>query len=146
MVPPGRSLSAGGVHPKDDYLRPPRLRRSWATEKKPSSGQHSLVVVELPGASLSSDEHLLVGADIFLRAGASSPEENTKKDDYLRPPRLRRSSAAEKKPSSGQHSLVGVELPGANLSSGEHPPCRRRPPPVIRRSSPAHFAGELLLY
>ena len=88
----------------------------------------------------------LIGADIFLRAGASSPEENTQKDDYLRPPRLRRSSAARNTSSSGQHSLVGVELPGASLSSGEHPPGRRRPPPVIRRSSPAHFAGELLLY
>ena len=49
----------------------------------------------------------------FLRLGCSLPEENLPKDDHLRPRRLRRSSAAHRALSSGQHSLPGVELAGA---------------------------------
>ena len=38
------------------------------------------------------------------------PEENIKKGDYLRPTRLRRSSADRHTCSSGQHALTGVEI------------------------------------
>lgn len=64
---------------------------------------------------------LLIGADAFLRVGGSLPEENNPKDEYLRPPQLRRSSAVHNVFSSGQHLLVEVELSGAMLFSGGHP-------------------------
>ena len=38
------------------------------------------------------------------------PEEKIQKDDYLRPPRLRRSSASRNALSSGQHLLIGGTL------------------------------------
>ena len=44
-----------------------------------------------------------------------SPEEIIQKDHYLRPPRLRRSTAGRIAFSSGQHSLIGGELSGAGL-------------------------------
>ena len=90
-------LRAGASSPeeniqKDDYLRPQRLRRSTAARRASSSGEHSLTGVEIAGAVCLPASTRLIGADIFLRAGASSPEENIQKDDYLRPQRLRRSS------------------------------------------------------
>ena len=48
-----------------------------------------------------SDEHLLCR------------RRESKTDHHLRPPRLRRSSAAHHASPSGQHSLPGGELPGA---------------------------------
>ena len=62
---------------------------------------------------------LLIGADDFLRRGGSLPEEISKKiitSDHrgfaeLRPPHHALNS--------GQHSLPGVELAGARLSSDE---------------------------
>ena len=42
-----------------------------------------------------------------------SPEEEIPKDYYLRPRRLRRSSAARHARSSGQHSLPGADVAGA---------------------------------
>ena len=40
------------------------------------------------------------------------PEEKIQNDDYLRPPRLRRSTATRNSVTFGQHSLPGVELYG----------------------------------
>ena len=160
---------------KDDYLRPPRLRRSSAVRRASSSGEHSLTGVDFAGAvclptsapligadgflrlevsrwrktakkiitsdhrgfagvrpyphAASSGEHSLTGVEIagtvclpmsawligagsFLRLGGSLPEMEIRKDDYLRPPRLRRSSAVRRASSSGEHSLTGVDFAG----------------------------------
>jgi hypothetical protein len=97
---------------KDEHLRPPRLRRSSASRRASSSGEHSLPGVELPGTVCLPTSTRLVGAGSFLRLGGSLPEEIAQKDHHLRPPRLRRSSAVRRASSSGEHSLVGVELAG----------------------------------
>ena len=111
-------LRLGGSLPeentqKDHHLRPPRLRRRTITENLLSSGEHSLTGAELAGAVCLPMSALLIGADCFLRLGVCLPEENTRKDDHLRPLRLRRSTITENLPSSGEHSLTGAELAGA---------------------------------
>ena len=53
------------------------------------------------GAAVTSCQFLL---------GGSLPEENIQKDDYLRPQRLRRSTAVCIAVTSGQHSLPGGEF------------------------------------
>ena len=55
------------ISQNDYHLRPLRLRRSTATRNASSSGPHSLPGVEVIDANFSSDEPLLIGADIFLR-------------------------------------------------------------------------------
>ena len=61
----------------------------------------------------------LIGAGSFLRLRGALPEENTPKDNHLRPQQLRRSSAAHNAIYSGQHSLPGAELAGATTTSDE---------------------------
>ena len=48
----------------------------------------------------------------FLRLRGCLPEEEMDKDEHLRSPRLRRSSATRNASSSGEHSLTGVEIAG----------------------------------
>ena len=55
----------------------------------------------------------------WCKDGNEVPEEIIKKDHHLRPRRLRRSSAAGKSMSSGEHSLVGSELVGITTFSGK---------------------------
>ena len=118
LIGAGDLLRLGAALPedniqKDDHLRPTRLRRSSASRNASSSGEHSLPGVELPGATPPPTSALLIGADAHLLLGAALPEENIQKDDHLRPTRLRRSSPDHQASSSGEHSLPGVELPGA---------------------------------
>ena len=118
LVGAGNFLRLGGSLPeeiiqKDYYLRPTRLRRSSASRNASSSGEHSLAGAELAGAVCLPISTPLIGADGFLRLGGSLPEDNLHKDDYLRPPRLRRRTVTENLPSSGEHSLAGAELAGA---------------------------------
>jgi len=47
------------------------------------------------------------------------PEEESQKDDHLRPRRLRRSRTVRNAVTSGEQSLVGGELSGAMLNSDE---------------------------
>jgi hypothetical protein len=49
--------------PKDDQLRPRRIRRSTADRSTVSSGQHSFAGVGLSGASCTPMSKLLTGAD-----------------------------------------------------------------------------------
>ncbi len=126
LIGAGSFLRLGGSLPeeksqKDYYLRPRRLRRSSAVRRASSSGEHSLTGVEIAGAVCLPMSRLLIGAGSFLRLGGSLPEEIAQKDHHLRPPRLRRSSAVRRASSSGEHSLAGVDLAGARLSSDEHP-------------------------
>ena len=55
----------------------------------------------------------LIGAGSLLRLGGPLPEENLQKKHHLRQRRLRRSTAAHRASSSGEHSLTGVRVPGA---------------------------------
>ena len=73
------------ISTKDHHLRPRRLRRSTATRKTSSSGQHSLPGVELAVAVCLPMSTPLIGAEGFLRLGVLSPEDNLPKDDHLRP-------------------------------------------------------------
>ncbi len=77
-----------------------------------------------PAQASSSVNTRLVGAGDHLRAAVFPPEDNIPKDYYLRPPRLRRSTAARHAASSGKHLLSGVELSAAVFSS-EEPPAHR---------------------
>ena len=61
----------------------------------------------------------LIGADDHLRAAGLVPEEITQKDDYLRPPRLRRSWSTCKWATSGESMLIG-----GGSSAGVSPPIR----------------------
>ena len=106
---------------KDHHLRPLRLRRSTVTENQPSSGEHSLIGVGLLGAICPPIRRALIGASSFLLLRGSLPENNIQKDHHLRPPRLRRRTVTESQANSGQHSLPGVGLTVAGLSSDEHP-------------------------
>ena len=54
--PPGRGCYAGGNIPKDDHLRPWRLRRTTAARNATSSGEQSLAGGELAGTTTTSDE------------------------------------------------------------------------------------------
>ena len=98
---------------KDDHLRPRRLRRSSTARHASYSGQHSLPAVEFPVAICIPTSTPLIGAGDFLPLRGCLPEEKTTKDDHLRPRWLRRSSTARHASYSGQHLLVGVELPVA---------------------------------
>ena len=98
---------------KEDHLRPPRLRRRTVTENQPSSGEHSLVGAGLFGAICLPMSTPLIGAGSLLRLGGPLPEENLQKKHHLRQRRLRRSMAAHRASSSGEHSLTGVRVPGA---------------------------------
>ncbi|MPN04625.1 hypothetical protein SDC9_151870 [bioreactor metagenome] len=69
--------------------------------------------VQPPAMYPAPGSYRFIRADIFLRAEAFPPEEKIQKEHHLRPRRLRRSTAARNASSSGQHSLIGVELPGA---------------------------------
>ena len=109
---------------KDHHLRPLRLRRRTVTENQPSSGQHSLPGVGLLGAICPPIRRALIGAGGFLRLRGSLPEENIQNEDHLRPLRLRRRTVPESQANSGQHSLPGVGLTVAGLSSDE-PPAHR---------------------
>ena len=117
-----RGFSAGGGDQKNHHLRPTRLRRSSASHHASSSGEHSLPGVDFAGAPLSSYERSPHRSWQFPPVKVLSPEENIPKDYHLRPPRLRRSSAACHASSSGQHSLPGVELAGATRFSDKRPP------------------------
>ena len=109
---------------KDYHLRPRRLRRTSASRRASSSGQHSLPGVGLPVATPSSDEHPAHRSWRFPPVRGFPPEENIQKDHHLRPPRLRRTSASHHASSSGEHSLPRVDLHGTTTSSDEHPPHR----------------------
>ncbi|CZR06021.1 hypothetical protein SAMN04488048_11511 [Trichococcus flocculiformis] len=111
-----RNSSPEEIAPKYHHLRPRRLRRSTATCNTACSGQHSLAEVDLHGAVCLPMSTPLIGADAHLRAGTLLPEEITQNDHHLRPRRLRRTSAARNTASSGQHSLTGVDVSGANLT------------------------------
>ena len=89
-----------------------------------SSGEHSLSGADIAGTVCITINDSLIGAGSFLLLRASLPEEEIPKDHHLRPLRLRRSSPAHHALSSGEHSLAGVRLPGATISSGE-PRARR---------------------
>ena len=54
-----------------------------------------------------------------LLFGGCLAEEEMDKDDYLRPRRLRRSSAARNTLSSGEHSLAGTEIASITPFSGK---------------------------
>ena len=96
--------------PKDYSLQSRRLRRSYAACHAGSSGQHLLLGADVAGADCPPLSSALVGAGGFLRLTGWSPEEKIPKDYYLRSRRLRRSYAARHTPSSGQHSLSGVDV------------------------------------
>ena len=100
---------------KDHHLRPRRLRRNTVAGKSTSSGQHSLPEAELAGASLFSGKGFPPVRG--FPAGGNHP-----KNHYLRPRRLRRSSADRNASSSGEHSLAGTELAGTTLFSGKGSP------------------------
>ena len=102
-----RNSSPEEIAPKYHHLRPRRLRRSTDTHNAACSGQHSLAGVGLHGAVCLPMSTPLIGADAHLREGTLLPEEITQNNHYLRPQRLRRSSATHHASSSGQHSLAG---------------------------------------
>ena len=85
-------------------IQPPGNRRPPANIRSPE---------------LSSPAQLSSPARVFLRLGVSLPEEILQKDHHLRPPRLRRSWAAGKSTSSGEHSLAGTEYFCIGRSSDE---------------------------
>ena len=130
-----RGFTAGGKHPKRSsppttaaspkFGRPPRILL------RPAFARRRRVAV----ARMSSDEHPAYRSWRFPPVKVLSPEENIQKDHHLRPPRLRRSSAARHAASSGQHSLAGVDFAGASLSSDECPPHRSWQFPPVRSPS-----------
>jgi hypothetical protein len=103
------------------HLRPRRLRRSSPDGYRPSSGQHSLAVVDRWRTRCSPGRASLIGADFLLRERGSSPELVTAGKCHLRPRRLRRSSPDGYRPSSGQHSLAVVDRWRASCSPGRSP-------------------------
>ena len=123
------------------HLRPRRLHRRSPAGYRPSSGQHSLAVVDRWRASCSPGRAPLIGADVLLRGRWSSPELVIPEKCHLRPHRLRRRSPAGYRLSSGQHSLVVVHRwrtlcpPGSTLLIGAdaHP----RQLPTQKSSSPS---------
>ena len=76
------------------------------------------------GAAVTSCQFLL---------GGSLPEENIQKDDYLRPQRLRRSTAPNTT-SSGEHSLAGGKRPKRSL-----------PRSLVMKSKHQHFINTQIL-
>ena len=112
-----RNSSPEEIAPKYHHLRPRRLRRSTDTHNAACSGQHSLAGVGLHGAVCLPMKGLLVGVGSFLLLRNSSPEEIAPKYHYLRPPRLRRSTSTQHATCSGQHSLIGVDVPAQILPS-----------------------------
>ena len=100
---------------KDYYLRPPWLRRRTAARKTASSGEQSLAGIAIAGTILFSGKGSPPGRG--FPAGGNHP-----KNHYLRPLRLRRSSADRNASSSGEHSLAGTEIAGTTLFSGKGSP------------------------
>ena len=60
------------------------------------------------------------------------PEQASGRDCHLRRSLVRRRTASASAPSSGQHSLTGVETITGNRNSGERPVPRRRAPAPLR--------------
>ena len=89
--PPGRGCYAGGNIPKDDHLRPWRLRRTTAARKSPSSGEHSLAGAEIAGTTLFSDKSSPPGRG-FPAGGnhpkRSSPPTTAASPEFGRPPSI----------------------------------------------------------
>ena len=92
-----------------DEKSPPRVETDW---------------VDCWRAAISSCKLLL---------GGSLPEENIQKDDYLRPQRLRRSTAPNTT-SSGEHSLAGGKRPKRSL-----------PRSLVMKSKHQHFMNTQIL-
>ncbi len=74
-VPPPEMVTARKCH-----LRPRRLHRRSPAGYRPSSGQHSLTVVDRWRASCSPGRAPLIGADAVLRRSRSLPELVTQKN------------------------------------------------------------------
>jgi len=123
--------STTAASPEYSLLRRTFSRRSW-------SRWHSLY----------SDEHPAHRSWQFPPVRVLPPEDILPKDHHLQPRRLRRSSAARRVSSSGEHSLSGVEVPGAVCLPTSAPlvgarRLGRQPAQVIRSS--ANFFMTLLV-
>ena len=112
-----RNSSPEEIAPKYHHLRPRRLRRTSAARNAACSGQHSLAGVDLHGAVCLPMSTPLIGADAHLREGTLLPEEITQNDHHLRLRRLRRGTSTQHATCSGQHSLIGVDVPAQILPS-----------------------------
>ena len=105
QFPPVRGCSAGGEHPKDNHLRPPRLRRTTAARHAASSGQHSLPGVELAGTPTLPMSTRLTGAWLYPPVSDGFGGVQTFLRDL----------------SSGEDGIVGGGWLGSTVSSGGQP-------------------------
>ena len=92
----------------DPVFRRAIVRRRTVSYHAPRSGQHSLSGVRrIPKSPTPSRGALTGGRHQFL-LGFASPEQMQDGDTYLRRAFVRRRTACDRAPRSGQHSLVGA--------------------------------------
>ena len=114
------------------YLRRALARRRTASASAPSSGQHSLAGGEQITGTVTPARDPFPGGGHQLLEGLSLPEQGIVRRCHLRRALVRRMTASASAPSSGQHSLAGVETITGNRNSGEKPVPRRRAPAPLR--------------
>ena len=120
--------------------------RSWRSQENVTSGQHSLAGVGRRHARCSPRSDPLTGASVFRRRWRPLPELAVPGKCHLRLARLRRSSTASIRLSSGQHSLAGAGRWHARCSPRSDPLTgasvfrrRRRPLPEMKIPIKCHL-------
>ena len=134
-------LQLGLSSPEQGRAQSPHLRRAFvrrrtASDSAPSSGQQPVTGGQQVTGTASPLRRALTGGRHQLLLGLASPEQGRAPNSHLRRALVRRRTASDSAPSSGQHSLAGAER-----ITGTAPPLRS----AHRRKAPAPirivFAG-----